>query len=361
MEYVHGGDIYTYKGMLDFSVNVNPLGPSERVIDAAKRGAERAMEYPDSRCGRLREALAERKKIPAEHIIAGNGAADLFFSLVLAERPRTAGITVPAFSEYEQALKTVDCKVREYFLKKENNFRLTEDFLNELSPETDIVFLCSPSNPAGQAIDRGLLLKIADRCEGYGIRLVVDECFIDFLAEPEDYTMEKMTEKYSCLFVVQAFTKIHAIPGLRLGYGITSDEALLERMQQVRQPWSVSIPAQEAGIAALGDGERVYAARELTGRERVRMEKKLSGWGVDVIPSQANFILMHSPYDLFCLLKDRGILIRDCSNYSGLGRGWYRTAVRRSEENDRLLEAVRQICQMEEHRKDKARQEEYSG
>ena len=91
MEYVHGGDIYTYKGMLDFSVNVNPLGPSERVIDAAKRGAERAMEYPDSRCGRLREALAERKKIPAEHIIAGNGAADLFFSLVLAERPRMGG------------------------------------------------------------------------------------------------------------------------------------------------------------------------------------------------------------------------------------------------------------------------------
>ena len=254
-----------------------------------------------------------------------------------------------------------DEMVKKYFLKKENNFRLTEDFLNELSPETDIVFLCSPSNPAGQAIDRGLLLKIADRCEGHGIRLVVDECFIDFLAEPEDYTMEKMTEKYSCLFVVQAFTKIHAIPGLRLGYGITSDEALLERMQQVRQPWSVSIPAQEAGIAALGDGERVYAARELTGRERVRMEKKLSRWGIDVIPSQANFILMHSPYDLFRLLKDRGILIRDCSNYSGLGRGWYRTAVRRSEENDRLLEAVRQICQMEEHRKDKARQEEYSG
>ena len=238
---------------------------------------------------------------------------------------------------------------------------MTEDFLNELSPETDIVFLCSPSNPAGQAIDRGLLLKIADRCEGDGIRLVVDECFIDFLAEPEDYTMEKMTEKYSCLFVVQAFTKIHAIPGLRLGYGITSDETLLEKMQQVRQPWSVSIPAQEAGIAALGDGERVYAARELTGRERMRMEKKLSGWGVEVIPSQANFILMHSPYDLFRLLKDRGILIRDCSNYSGLGRGWYRTAVRRGEENDRLLEAVRQICQMEEHRKDKARQEEYSG
>ncbi|HJC38368.1 MAG TPA: aminotransferase class I/II-fold pyridoxal phosphate-dependent enzyme, partial [Candidatus Mediterraneibacter faecigallinarum] len=125
MEYAHGGDIYTYKGMLDFSVNVNPLGPSERVVDAAKRGVERAAEYPDSRCGRLREALAEKKGIPAECFIAGNGAADLFFSLVLAERPRKAVIPVPAFSEYGQALRTVDCSVREYFLKKENNFCMT--------------------------------------------------------------------------------------------------------------------------------------------------------------------------------------------------------------------------------------------
>ena len=344
MEYAHGGDIYTYKGMLDFSVNVNPLGPSERVVDAAKRGVERAAEYPDSRCGRLREALAEKKGIPVERFIAGNGAADLFFSLVLAERPRKAVIPVPAFSEYGQALRTVDCSVREYFLKKENNFCMTEDFLNELTPETDITFLCSPSNPAGQVIPGELLRKIADRCEACGIRLVVDECFIDFLTEPAEHTVERMTERYPCLFVVQAFTKIHAVPGLRLGYGITSDTELIERMQQVRQPWSVSIPAQEAGIAALGDEERVRAAREVTCRERARMEKELRECGVEVVPSQANFILMHSPYDLFTHLKDRGILIRDCSNYSGLGKGWYRTAVRRKEENDCLLEAVRQIC-----------------
>ena len=210
--------------------------------------------------------------------------------------------------------------MREYFLKKENNFCMTEDFLDELTPETDITFLCSPSNPAGQVI----------------------ECFIDFLTEPAEHTVERMTERYPCLFVVQAFTKIHAVPGLRLGYGITSDTELIERMQQVRQPWSVSIPAQEAGIAALGDEERVRAARELTYRERTRMEKGLRECGVEVVPSQANFILMHSPYDLFTHLKDRGILIRDCSNYSG--KGWYRTAVRRKEENDCLLEAVRQIC-----------------
>ena len=210
-----------------------------------------------------------------------------------------------------------------------------------------MVFLCSPSNPAGQTIDRGLLFRIADRCEEKRIRLVVDECFVDFLEDPSGHTMEKLTERYPCLFVVQAFTKIHAVPGLRLGYGITSDTELLERMFKVRQPWSVSAPAQEAGIAALEDGDRVCAARELVCRERPRMEKALQDMGIEVIPSEANFILMYSIRDLFSRLKDRGILIRDCSNYSGLGTGWYRIAVRRKEENDRILEELRKICRME--------------
>ena len=344
MEYGHGGDIYTYRDMLDFSVNVNPLGPSREVIEAAKKGVERAAQYPDSRCRELRTALSEKKEIPEECFIFGNGAADLFFSLVLAEKPKRAVIPVPAFSEYAHALRTVGCRIEEYVLRREEQFTLTEDFLECLTPETDIVFLCSPSNPAGQVIERELLCRIAGRCEEAQIRLVVDECFIDFLSEPSEFTMEKLTERYPCLFVVQAFTKTHAIPGLRLGYGMSSDQKLLERMQQVRQPWSVSTPAQAAGLAALRDSDRVQEARELICRERSRMEEELRKAGVEVIPSKANFILMYSSYDLFSLLKDRGILIRDCSNYSGLGKGWYRTAVRRREENDRLLDAIRQIC-----------------
>ena len=307
MEYGHGGDIYTYRDMLDFSVNVNPLGPSRKVIEAAKKGVERAAQYPDSRCRGLRAALSEKKGIPGECFIFGNGAADLFFSLVLAEKPKRAVIPVPAFSEYAHALRTVGCRIEEYVLRREEQFTLTEDFLECLTPETDIVFLCSPSNPAGQVIPRELLCRIADRCEAARIRLVVDECFIDFLPEPSEFTMERMSDQYSCLFVVQAFTKIHAIPGLRLGYGITSDLELLERIQQVRQPWSVSTPAQAAGLAALQDSDRVQAARELVCSERRRMEKELREAGVEVIPSKANFILIYSQYDLFSLLKDRGI------------------------------------------------------
>ena len=111
MEYVHGGDIYTYKSELDFSVNVNPFGPSEAVLEAAKKGVCQAGNYPDSQCRELRERLAEKLQVSKSSLIVGNGAAELFFLLVLAEKPKKALLPVPAFAEYEQALNTVECEV----------------------------------------------------------------------------------------------------------------------------------------------------------------------------------------------------------------------------------------------------------
>ena len=103
MQYAHGGDIYTYKNLLDFSINVNPLGPADAVVEAAARSLQRIGEYPDSQSRELRNALAEKKGLAAEQFVIGNGAADLLFSLVLAEKPQKAMIVIPAFSEYEQA------------------------------------------------------------------------------------------------------------------------------------------------------------------------------------------------------------------------------------------------------------------
>ncbi|HJA67593.1 pyridoxal phosphate-dependent aminotransferase [Lachnoclostridium sp. An169] len=344
MEYGHGGDIYTYKDMLDFSVNVNPFGMSGHVAEAAKRGVDLSGNYPDSRCRRLRQKLSEKTGLPMSYFVIGNGAADLFFSLVLAEKPRHALIPVPAFSEYEQALRTVGCRVSTWQMKKENGFCLTEDFTEALEEDVDMVFLCSPSNPAGRTVHPDLLREIAARCEAKKIRLVLDECFVEFLDDPAAYSMADETRNFCQLFVVRAFTKMHAVPGLRLGYGITSDEALLEQICQIRQPWSVSVPAQEAGIAALDEEERAGKTRKYIRMERARMEEAFARAGMEVVPSEANFILVYTEKDLFEELKKRGILIRDCSNYRGLGKGWYRMAVRLREENDCLLGAVREIC-----------------
>ena len=153
MQYAHGGDIYTYKNLLDFSINVNPLGPADAVVEAAARSLQRIGEYPDSQSRELRNALAEKKGLAAEQFVIGNGAADLLFSLVLAEKPQKAMIVIPAFSEYEQALKTVGCEILYHEVKKENNFRLGTDLTEKITSELDFLFLCSPSNPAGQAVD----------------------------------------------------------------------------------------------------------------------------------------------------------------------------------------------------------------
>ena len=347
MEYGHGGDIYTYRGMLDFSVNVNPFGPSEAVLEAAKRGVDKCCAYPDSQCRALKAALSEKLGVPQEFILPGNGAAELFFSIVIAEKPKKALIPVPAFSEYEQALGTVGCQIRYHMLEEKENFRLTERFLDDLTDDLDMAFLCSPSNPAGQVIPEALLRKVISRCQEKGIRLVLDECFIEFADKEKAFYAEREAAAYPQMFVARAFTKMHAIPGLRLGYGITSDTELMERMSRVRQPWSVSIPAQEAGIAALSETEdlRVEKTRNLIRAEREWLEQELREMGFRVIPSEANFILMHSRIDLAEGLKEKGILIRDCGNYRGLGKGWYRTAVRLHEENRLLVEALRKISE----------------
>lgn len=351
MEYGHGGDIYTYRDMLDFSVNVNPFGPSEAVLEAAKRGIDKCCAYPDSRCRALRAALEKKLEIPQEFILPGNGAAELFFSLVTAEKPKKALIPVPAFSEYERALRTVGCQIRYYQTEEKENFRLTERFLEELTEDLDMVFLCSPSNPAGQVIPEELLRRIIRRCGEMKIRLVLDECFIEFADREKAFYAERVTEDCPQLFVVRAFTKMHAIPGLRLGYGITSDTELMERLCRARQPWSVSIPAQEAGIAALSEAEdrRAEKTRALIRTEREWLEQELKGLGFRVIPSEANFILMYSETDLAEGLKEKGILIRDCGNYRGLGKGWYRTAIRLHEENRLLAEALQEICERRTH------------
>ena len=157
--------------------------------------------------------------------------------------------------------------------------------------------------------------------------------------------MVKKVTDHPSLFLVQAFTKMYGIPGLRLGYAMTSDARLRESMQQIRQPWSVSVPAQAAGIEALTEREeqRVQKIRNKIAEEKMRMEKKMREFGIRFIPTKANFFLLYSEIPLFERLLEQGILIRNCENYRGLKKGWYRIAVRTKEENDVLLRALETI------------------
>jgi len=329
--HVHGGDIYRHKNVIDYSANINFRGMPDAVKEAAQKAVEYCEHYPDSHCDQLKEAIAEREGIQKENIICGNGAAELIFSLVLAKKPKKALIPAPSFYEYEQALLSVGCEIQRYVTKESDDFQ---------PPQTDMVFLCNPNNPTGMILDREFLEMVLRRCEVCNTLLVLDECFNDFLDYPDDYTMKPYVNNSKHIFILKAFTKMYAMAGLRLGYGLTSNKELTNQMAAVRQPWSVSIPAQMAGVVAEKDKDYALESVAIIQKERIDMREELRKKGYQVLDSRANYLFFKGAADLYDYCLERGFLIRDCSNYEGLEPGWYRITVKSSQDNQRLLEIL---------------------
>ncbi len=339
----HGGDIYSRKYKIDFSANINPLGPPESVIRAVQEAGEQIQNYPDVEQRRLKKALAEKEQVPKEWLIFGNGAAELIFALCLGLRPKRALLAAPGFAEYGQALEACGCEIRWYKLKREMGFQIQEDFCTLLGRDTDIVFLCNPNNPTGVLIPQKILKKTAGICRANGTLLVVDECFNDFVEEPDQHSVKSLVAENDFLFILKAFTKIYAMPGLRLGYGICRNAKVLDHMRRVIQPWSVSVPAQEAGEAALGETAYVQRAQMLVRQEWRILTEGLREMGLTVWEGAANYLFFYGPVGLAGLCEKEGYLIRDCSNYRGLSEGYYRIAVRTHAENEEFLTALAHI------------------
>lgn len=348
MKLVHGGDWAGYRAefgrdALDFSANVSPLGLPAGVAAAITNALPTADRYPDPLCRQLRAALAGAEGVPADWILCGNGAADLIFRLALAVRPRRALLPAPTFAEYEAALQTVGCAVQRVFLREENEFAVTEGFIDAVTPETDIVFLCQPNNPTGQVTPPALVERLVRRCAECGAVLVVDECFLDFLPDRDAWTAKQLLRDAPQLIILKAFTKLYAMAGVRLGYALCGDATLLEKMRGAGQPWAVSSLAQAAGLAALQETAYAGAVRALIAEQRPRMAAGLRALGLRVMDGQANYLLFRATPDFGEKLRRRGAVVRSCANYPGLDAAWYRTAVRTAEENTRLLQIMGEI------------------
>jgi len=345
---IHGGDWAGYlaeyrQQPLDFSANISPLGMPVGVRDAIAAAIPTADRYPDPLCRELSAAIGEKEGVPASYCLCGNGAADLIFRAVLAEKPKKALLPAPCFAEYAQALETVDCEIERYFLQEEQEFRLDAGFLEKIQPDVDMVFLCEPNNPTGVTSSRGFLRQVLEKCREAGAVLVLDECFNDFLDAPEEHTMKGELAAFPELLILRAFTKLYAMAGVRLGYCLSANGAFLERMRQAGQPWAVSALAQAAGLAALREDAYVAQVRSLICTERAWLKAKLEELGLRVIAGEANYLLFQSEKPLTEPLRARGILLRDCGNYLGLNGTWHRTAVRTHEENERLIQTLGEV------------------
>ncbi len=358
-QYKHGGDIYTATQrlnktadeILDFSANINPRGIPEGIKEALKNAIEKTIHYPDPHCRELTRNLADYHHVSPTHILCGNGAADLIFRLAYAIKPKKGMLLVPTFSEYEAALKSVDAEILYVPLKAEDAFQPTQAVIDQLTPDIRLLFLCNPNNPTGVVLSKEILIPLLERCKALDIICMVDECFNDFLEEAEEVTLVQELEDYPNLVILKAFTKMYAIPGVRLGYVLCSDEALLDKMYAVGQCWSVSTLAQTAGCAALREIDFVKATVQLITKEREKMREGLERLGYTVYASRANYLFFYGnnrPLDI--LLYQEGLLIRNCDNYEALEKGYFRIAVKSPDENHYLIQQIERITkQWENH------------
>ena len=340
-KYEHGGDVYSRSVEHDFSANINPLGLPDQVLLEISDSLWRCESYPDPCCRELVHAISEYEWFPSGRIVCGNGAADLIYRIISAFRPGRALICAPTFSEYEKALSEHGCTVIRHYLRASDGFVLKDDILCKITDDIDMLFLCTPNNPTGVTISPGLLERISAKCRETGTFLVVDECFLDFVQGSAELSSKPYMHERSA--VIKAFTKIFAMPGVRLGYALFGSEEAAGAVAAAGQAWSVSTPAQAAGLAALRMKGYIEKTVETVTAERGFLEEGLRSLGLEFVPSEANFILLRCSRPLDELLLKHGIAVRSCDNYEGLGTGWFRVAVRLREENTLLLAALKEV------------------
>ena len=344
----HGGDVYRNSVKLDFSINLNPNPAPEPIKEAALLGLSERDQYPDPLQSVLRESIAQYEGVSADGIICGNGASELILAAVHAVSPKKALLTAPCYAGYARALAASDAEIEEYRLEEEIGFAIDEGFIECLTEDIDMVFIADPNNPDGRRINPALKMRIRDRCEEMGIVLVIDECFLplcEAFAEESDCTLtaEKDKPLHQGLLRLRAFTKIFAIPGIRLGYMMSDDTELLGKIRMHLPEWNVSRIAERTGERAarvLSESEYLAESVGLIKKEREYLESVLDGLGIKHYRSDANYILLRSFPGLYDRLLEKGILIRRCSNYSGLDDTFFRIAVRRHEDNAAFAEAL---------------------
>ncbi len=344
MKLTHGGDVYSKEnqGLLDFSANINPLGLPQGVKQALHAAVDACARYPDPLSRTLTEAIGRYEGVAPQKILCANGASALFYQLAAAFAPAVALQPAPAFSEYRQAVEAFGGQMQAVPFALDGEEAVPPAFFQAIAPPVSLVFFCNPNNPTGQVVSREQIEEMAIRCAQIGALLVVDECFMDFVQNKLACTAKPLLEAYPNLVIIKAFTKIFAMPGVRLGYALFASPKVKEKLARCGQAWGVSTFAQKAGVAAAKEQDFVEKTVLYVAKERAFLQKGLHAVGWTVFPGAANFLLLHAQTqeNVGQKLHERGILVRDCANFETLSKGYIRVAVRTHAENVQLLAAM---------------------
>lgn len=361
-EHFHGSDlekIERYYGIkkeaiINFGGNVNPLGLSPILKSTLASHIDAITDYPDREYTSLRRSIAAyinkdiqpEKKCSIEHILVGNGSTELLSLFIQFIKPTKALIISPTYSEYEREL-TLGGSLIDYFpLKEEENFIVNIASLKEqLNSSYSLLVICNPNNPTSSVIRTDAMADILSFCEERKIYCMVDETYVEFAPDISSVTSVSLLSAYKNLIIIRGISKFFAAPGLRLGYALTSDEALISLVKERKNPWSINILASLAGEIMFSDEEYINKTRSLVNSERERIKTSLNTLpDLAYYEPSANFILVKlqnyklTSQDLFEGAIRKSMMIRDCSTFAGLNNHFIRFCFLTKENNDKFLE-----------------------
>lgn len=350
----HGGNIRKLaleagrspEELLDFSANINPLGPPDWLRPLISSRLSSLVHYPDPDSSSLRASISNHYGVKEEDVLVGNGSTEIIHSLPRTLSIDSALIPVPSYSDYVNAVELAGKLVEKIFLKEEEAFQLDLSLLNKKISSGQLVFIGQPNNPSGLLVDPVALRTLA--LKHPSTLFVIDEAFFDFVEEAESL----IGNRPSNVIVLRSFTKFYAIPGLRLGFAIAEPD-VIQKIRKIMPLWSVNGLAQAVGEHALQDHNYAMRSRAFVRQQReFLLDEMQSIPGLTVFSGQANFLLarldrqdMDGPA-LARQMLSFGIAIRVCDNFDGLDRRFFRIAVRREDENRRLLHSLRKALKV---------------
>jgi threonine-phosphate decarboxylase len=335
MIFGHGDDRHHYQQAIqaDFSSNVWFGGTSLELISHLQQNLHLIGNYPEPDATCFCQRIADSHKVNTNQVLAFNGSTEGFYTIALAYRKSVSAILVPAFAEYEDACQMHDHQI--LFFRK-------DEWRPVLKSRPGLFWIGNPNNPDGTIF---CISQIEKALVAYPETVfVVDEAYAEFIAEFESSV--QLTKVYQNLIVVRSLTKCCAIPGLRLGYVVTS-EKLAERLRKFQQPWSVNVLAQEAGKFLIGHMEKYPLNTRIISKLSFDLQQSIDQLdGLRVILSCAPFFLVEMQSGTadalkHFLLDKHGILIRDASNFRGLKPNYFRICSRDESDNRFLIKALK--------------------
>lgn len=329
--------------IVDLSENVNFLGPPASFHKVWSAIFEQIALYPHEGAEPLRSDLARHHHVLAEHVVIGNGAAEIIMALAKRYRSKPVIIVEPSFSEYKRTLMQQHASIQSLIVEELTSYVLPMERLKQAMIGAEAVYICNPNNPTGVVTPRSKLLELLQYGQQVGCELIVDEAFMDWTDESQ--SVIDLVASFNNLVVLRSMTKMYSMAGVRLGYAITQHAANLK----LELPhWNVSAPSLALGMQALQEAEFCENSRQQATAMRTKVTRWLKEHGCTVTNSETNYIAFRLPscYDptefYFALLK-KGIVLRHTQNFIGMDGAWFRLALKEPYKMTAFQQAMEQF------------------